>query len=93
MLSSEAALRGFDYLTDVRKFPDETVDGTVYLHYQGTYDYEKQLRSILESDSRSGRPPISNERMEKELEELRSSGRLTTTELWICRDDYLIRQM
>jgi hypothetical protein len=93
LISKEYTLMILDYLTNIQELPDETIDGTVCLHYKGTYDYEKQLRSLLEGDSRMGIPPISEKELEERLEEWREEIGTTAIELWIGRDDYLIRQM
>lgn len=89
----EATLKMLDYLTDIQKLPDETMDGTRCLRYRGVYDIEKQWTESLRSRQERGIPPISDEEMEERLEELRPSIGSTTVELWIGRDDYLLRQM
>ncbi|MFC2070267.1 zf-HC2 domain-containing protein [Chloroflexota bacterium] len=93
LLSREYTLRMLDYLTEIKELTDSTVDGTVCLHYWGTYDYEKQLIESWSSHQERGLPPLSNAEKEERLEELRSNGPLTEIELWISKDDYLIRQM
>jgi hypothetical protein len=93
LMTREYTLMILDYLTDVQKLPDETIDGTVCLHYKGTYDYEKQMRAFFESNSERGIPPISEEEMKEKIEEMHAEVGTTTVELWIGKDDYLIRQM
>jgi hypothetical protein len=92
LISKEYTLMMLDYLTDIQELPDETIDGTVCLHYKGTYDIEKQIRSMYEGDSEMGIPPISEEELEERLEEWREEAGTITIELWIGKDDYLIRQ-
>jgi hypothetical protein len=93
LISREYTLMMLDYLTDIRELPDETIDGTVCLHYKGTYDIEEQLRSMYEGDSEMGIPPIGEKELEEMIEEWREEIGTTAIELWIGRDDYLIRQV
>ena len=93
-LSKEAVLSYLDKLTDIQSLSDETMDGVSCLHYLGKWDVEKQIaetkRSLMEYYDEMGIEP-DEEEIDKELEILRSIE--TEIELWIGRDDYLIRQM
>ncbi len=92
MLNREYTLIMLSSLTDVKKFPDETVDGTLCLHYRGTLDYEQGLIESWSARQQRGLPPLSDEAKERMLEEVRSIAFSTTIELWIGKDDYLVRQ-
>ena len=93
-LSKEAVLSYLDKLTDIQVLSDETMDGVSCLHYLGKWDVEKQIaetkRSLMEYYDKKGIEP-DEEEIDKELEILRSIE--TEIELWIGKDDYLIRQM
>ena len=93
-LSKETVLSYLDNLTDIQSLSDETMDGVSCLHYLGKWDVEKQIaetkRSLMEHYDEMGIEP-DEEAIDKELEILRSIE--TEIELWIGRDDYLIRQM
>jgi hypothetical protein len=97
MLTGEAAARMLDYLKDVEKFPDETVDGTVCLHYRGTIDFEKQYRAAIqhmqESNASKSLPPLSQQTQEQMLKEARSIRGSQVIDVWIGKSDYLMRQM
>jgi len=93
-VSKEAVLSYLDKLTDIQSLSDEVIDGVSCLHYLGRWDVEKQIaetkRSLMEYYDEMGIEP-DEEEIDKELEILRSIE--TEIELWIGRDDYLIRQM
>ncbi len=92
MLTREYTLSLLDFLIGDREFPDEMVDGTLCLHYRGTLDYERQLIESWSSRQQRSLPPLSDEAKEKMLEEVRSmTGPVIN--LWIGKDDYLVRQM
>ncbi|MBN1643868.1 MAG: zf-HC2 domain-containing protein [Dehalococcoidales bacterium] len=93
MLTREATAKLLDYLIDVNNLTDDTVDETDCLHYRGTFDHEKELREMWLPMQEMGIHPPSDEAMEEMLAECRSSGRSTTIELWIGKDDHLIRKM
>lgn len=93
VISSEYTARTLDYLTDIERLPDEVIDGTDCFHYEGTYDWEKQLREIFSDDSASGRPPLSEAQLQERIEEEREEAGTTTINVWIGKEDYLIRKM
>jgi hypothetical protein len=97
MLTREAASRTLDYLKDVKRFPDEEVDGTDCLHYRGTVDFEKQYRaaiqSIQETNASKGLPPLSKEAQERMINEARSIPGSETIDMWIGKSDDLMRKM
>jgi hypothetical protein len=94
MLSKEATLKLIDSLTDLETLPDEQIKGADCFHYQGRYDMAKQLEaqkaSLAEMQSRMDADDY--ERMMDDLEI--SINRLNMEiELWIGKDDNLIRQI
>jgi len=92
LVSREYTTRTLDYLTGVQELPDEVIDGVNCVHIGGTYDWEKQMREFLGGDSQRGRPPISEARLQEMIEEREEAG-ITTINLWIGKEDYLIRKM
>lgn len=93
LISSEYTIKTLDYLTDVKRLSDEVIDDTDCFHYEGTYDWEKQLREIFSDDSPSGRPPLSEAQLQERIEEEREEAGTTNINLWIGKEDYLIRKM
>ncbi|MBN1190799.1 MAG: zf-HC2 domain-containing protein [Dehalococcoidales bacterium] len=93
LVSRETTLTWLDMLTGICTLPEETVDGTGCLHYRGVYDMEKMLRSRQEEDAGRGTPPMSEEELEEMLEEYRQKAGTRTIELWIGKDDYLLRRL
>ena len=95
LLKKETTLGYLDMLTDIQKLPDENIDGVDSFHYKGKIDVEQQIaeakRSMLESRARLGTEHPTDEEIEKDLEHMRSGN--TTFELWIGKEDYLIRQL
>ncbi len=78
-LSRETTLRYLDTMTDIKNLPDETVNGVDCFHYAGIYDIAKSMARMKGI----------------EVEELPPSLRnmYQRIELWIGKDDYLIRKM
>ncbi len=93
MITREATLQWLDRMGDIEELPDEEVEGVRCLHYRGVYDIEKVLRSMEEGRAERGMPPLGEEEFQEELEKLRSNIGERIIELWIGRDDYLLRQM
>lgn len=93
-VSKEAALIYLDQLTDIQSLSDETIDGVSCLHYLGKWDVEKQIaetkRSWIEAQAEVGIVP-DEEEIDEQLEYLRLTE--LEIELWIGRDDYLLRQI
>jgi hypothetical protein len=88
ILSKENTLQILDALTDLQKLPDGEIEGVDCFHYRGRFDVEqiiKEQKAKLDPTQ-----PGYEERLEG-LEQLR--GIKTEVELWIGKDDYLIRQM
>jgi hypothetical protein len=94
MVSKEATVQYLDMLTDIQEQQGEKIDGVDCLHYIGKWDVEKQIdetkRSLIEAQVNMGIVPDEKE-IDKQLEPMRSTE--IGIELWIGRDDYLIRQM
>ena len=89
MVSREATARQLENLKNIVTLPDETVADTLCLHYRGQYDYEKQLRSA----PRGGLPPLSEGEISEQARQWESTAGSTTIELWIGKDDNLVRRM
>ena len=94
MVTRQATLAWMDMLRDIQELPEETIEGVPCFHYQGIYDIEKRLRSQNEERSQKmGIPPLSEEQLKERLEEYRMEIGSQSIELWIGKDDYLVRQM
>jgi len=95
ILTKEATLDVLDELGDLQTLPEETIDGVRCLHYLGKWDMEKRIegtrRNIQEYNAESDTRVITDEQMEKMFEQMRSID--ITHEIWIGKEDYLIRQM
>lgn len=94
MLSKEATLKLIDSLTDLETLPDEKIKGVDCFHYRGKYDMEEQLEAekarLSEMQSRMDADDYA--RMMEDLEN--SFGNVNMDiELWIGKDDNLIRQI
>lgn len=86
--SKEYTLEILDSLTGLQKLPDEKIEGTDCLHYRGKADVEREIekqKARLDPEQ-----PGYEERL-KGLDALRTIE--TEVELWIGKDDFLIRQM
>jgi len=94
MLSKEATLKLIASLTDLETLPDEKIKGVDSFHYRGRYDMEKQLETekarLAEMESRMDADDY--ERMMKDLENSFTNVNMQI-ELWIGKDDNLIRQI
>ncbi|MDD4987150.1 MAG: zf-HC2 domain-containing protein, partial [Dehalococcoidales bacterium] len=93
MLSKESTLKLIDSLTDIRTLPDERIKGVDSYHYKGRYDTEKMIERekarLAEMQSR-----MDADDYEKMMEGLENSLNVNTEiELWIGKNDNLIRQM
>jgi outer membrane lipoprotein-sorting protein len=93
MLSKEATLKLIDSLTDIETLPDGKIKGVDSFHYKGKYDMEKQLEDqkarLTEMQSRMDADDYA--RMMEGLED--SLNVKMEIELWIGKDDNLIRQI
>lgn len=86
--SKEYTLEILDSLTGLQKLPDEKIEGTDCFHYRGRVDIDRMVNEWkAELDPAQ---PGYEERLEA-LEQLRNMK--TEVELWIGKDDFLIRQM
>ena len=86
--SKEYTLEILDSLTGLQKLPDEKIEGTDCLHYRGKADVEGEIekqKARLDPEE-----PGYEERL-RGLDALRTIE--TEVELWIGKDDFLIRQM
>lgn len=88
ILSKEDTLKIIDSLTDLEKLPDEKIDGVDCIHYRGMVDVD---RVIEEQKAKLDPRQPHYEEMLKGLEDMRNMK--TEVELWIGKEDYLIRQM
>jgi len=86
--SKEHTLEVLDSLTDLEKLPDEKIDSVVCIHYRGRVDID---RMVDEQIANLDPEQPGYEEILKGLEQLRNMK--IEVELWIGRDDYLIRQM
>ena len=84
----EDTLRLLDQLTDLEKLLDESVEGIECLHYRGRIDAE---RIVEKQKAKLDPEQIGYNQILKGLERLRNAK--TEVELWIGKDDYLIRQV
>jgi len=84
----EDTLRLLDQLTDLEKLPDESVEGIECLHYRGRIDVE---RIVEKQKAKLDPEQLGYGQILKDLERLRNAK--TEVELWIGKDDYLIRQV
>jgi len=76
------------YLDDVKTLPDETMDGVPVNHYVGKVNYEKVL--VEDARQRFVNDPDLDSYVERARE---VAGRINATnELWIGKDDGLVRQ-
>lgn len=95
LLNKDTTLGLMNLLTDIQKLPDEKIDNTEYLHYNGRVDVEKQIadakRSIQESRDRIGADRPTDEEIDADLEQMRSVN--IAIELWIGKKDNLIHQL
>jgi hypothetical protein len=82
MLPIAEALEPLDLLIDLEQLPDEEIDNVQCLHYRGKIDMDAFVKR--EAKMGSQLPP--------ELLELMRRGSMEV-ELWVGKDDYLIRQM
>ena len=87
-LTKEITLKILDGLTDLEELPDENMDGADCFHYRGRVDVERQAE---EEKARLDPEQQHYEEMLKSIEQLRSMK--AETELWIGKQDYLIRQI
>lgn len=74
-------LEPLDSLIDLEQLPDEGIDGLDCLHYRGKVDMD----SLLEKTA------MAYQQTQEFLEVMRRTG--MSVELWVGKDDYLIRQM
>jgi hypothetical protein len=93
MLTREAALEWLDMLADIRELPEETLNGASCLHYLGAYDYAKDIRQQQDERINIGLPPLSVKELEQRVKEYRSKSGERNIEVWIGKDDYLLRQI
>lgn len=89
--SGEEMFPELDLLFDLEKLPDEKIDGIDCLHYRGRIDTNRvveEQKTILKAQLDPSAPEYKEAL--KSLEQLRRLK--TNVELWIDKDDYLIRQ-
>jgi hypothetical protein len=93
LVSREYTAMMLKYLENTKTLPDETIDGVTCLHYRGEFDFEKQLRDIQQQAADNGISPLSEEELSEQFSQLISTAGQIVNELWIGKDDYLIRRM
>jgi hypothetical protein len=92
-ISREATRKQLDMMKDIVELPEEDIKGVPCRHYRGAYDYEKQVRSMQESRTEKGLFPLSEAEIQDMLENFRKHVGGEVINLWIGKDDYLMRQM
>lgn len=87
-LTKETTLNIFNELINIEKLPDEKIDGVECFHYRGTLDMNKESEQI-----KSGLDPSdpNYERLLADAEQMRLMNH--DVELWIGKEDYLVRQI
>jgi len=86
--SKEETLELLDTLTDLEKFPDEKIDGVDCFHYRGRVDIDRMV------DERKAELDPAQRDYKERLEALEQQRQMKIeVELWIGKDDYLIRQI
>jgi hypothetical protein len=93
MITREATMRWMEMLGDIVVLPEEDIEGVRCLHIRGLRDAEKILLAHQRDMMEMGFPPRSDEEFQKQVEEYRSMMGESTMELWIGKDDYLVRQV
>ncbi len=93
MISREYTLQIIDYLKDLKKLPEVMMNGALCLHFSGTYDYEKQVRAMSKDYPGMGIPPLSEEQIREAVAKLQERDRKVEVELWIGKNDYLVRRL
>ncbi len=92
LLSKEYTLQILDNLANLETLPDGEIEGVECLHYRGRVDMER----MIEEQTASLDPEQPGyEEMVKAMEQTREQAHQMKieVELWIGKDDYLIRQM
>jgi hypothetical protein len=97
--TKEQTLELLTMLIDMETMPDDIIDGTDCFHYQGTVDIEKLLAWERPARERRFKDMIERypnynfdlEEMVKRAEDMWRTKEITG-ELWVGKDDYLIRQ-
>ncbi len=92
ILSKEDTLKIIDSLTDLEKLPDEKIEGVDCSHYRGRVDIDRMVEEQM-ANLDPAQPGYEEmlEAMEQALEQARQMK--IEVELWIGKDNYLIRQM
>jgi len=85
-LTKEMTLKMLDSLVDLEELPDEKVDDSACFHYRGWVDLAKQIE---DTDGLDPSDPGYEDMMEQ-VERARDINYII--ELWIGKEDYLIRQ-
>jgi hypothetical protein len=91
VITREYTMELLNGLTDIRQLPDESIEGTDCLHYEGRADIEKRIKAMEERRMMMGHPPFSEEDKQDLREQMHIQGDSTRYEIWIGKSDYLIR--
>jgi len=84
----------FDYLVDVQQLPDEELDNLICFHYLATCDKEKMATDFENSINESADlTEFEYESLQSSIAAIRHPESQQQLEIWISKDDYLIRQM
>ena len=92
-ITREATRKWLDRMADTEELPEEDIEGVRCRRYRGLYDYEKAIRARYESDPVRRGPPPGEEEIQKEIEMFREHGGERYVDLWVGKDDNLIRQL
>lgn len=95
--STEKTLEAFSLLKDIERVEDEVIDGVGCLHYRGTIDgdkYNEKMRQAREEMVLRSFPDLTGEELDRFIEPMERRWRemTVTHDIWIGKNDYLIRQ-
>ena len=96
--SREQTLEALDIIVEIETMPDEVIDGTDSYHYRGMADIEKWLEKERPARKRRLQGILDRTALSLNLEDMLKAAedgwrtREVEYELWIGKDDYLIRR-
>ncbi len=89
-LTKEDTLELLGWLINLNRLPDEKIDGVNCFHYQGEIDMDKYVAKYIATVTKQ-HPEMADEpllsRMAEQMRTIRQE-----IELWVGKDDYLMRQ-
>ena len=86
----------FDFLVDIKQLPDEELDGLICFHYLAALDKEKMATEFENSINEPNDLDLTEreyESLQSSIDAMRHPESQHQLEIWISKDDYLIRQM